>query len=86
MKLRPMNGRVVVRPDVPEEKVGSIIIPEDVREQRLQGRVVEVATGLSVKRGDLVAYGRIAGMPFNIEGVDYLMLEEFEIFGVLEEA
>ncbi len=86
MKLRPMNGRIIVRPDKAPEKVqGGIIIPESAQERPATGIVEAVAPGVEVNVGDHVAYARYVGIEHQIDGVDYLMLGQEDLVGILEE-
>lgn len=86
MKLRPMNGRIVVRPDAAVEKtVGGIVLPASTQERPAQGDVVAVAEGSQVKVGEKVGYARFVGIEYQADGVDYLLLGEEDLVGVLED-
>lgn len=77
--LEPLEDRVIIFPDKPESKTAKgIIVPDSVQEknQPNRGRVVAAGPGLrsrytgelqamTIKRGDVVMYGKYAGT--NIE-------------------
>lgn len=94
MKLRPLQDRLIVKRRTAPEKVGSIIIPDNAKEVPLEGEVLAVGGGkvledgtvrpLDVKAGDIVLFGKYAGTEIKIDGEDFLMLAEPDIFGVIE--
>ena len=97
MKFRPLHDRVVVkRLDAEEKSSGGIIIPDSAREKPSQGEVVAVGPGgrdeagklvpLDVQVGNRVLFGKWSGTEVKIDGVDYLIMKESDIMGVLEEA
>ena len=87
--LKPLADRVLVQPADAEEKTkGGIIIPDTAKEKPQKGKVIAVGTGkkdepMTVKAGDTVLYGKYAGTEINIEGEDYLIMRESDIFAVL---
>ena len=95
MNVRPLRDRLLVaRIEEQEQKVGGIIIPDTAKEKPQQGRVVAAGKGrvndkgevfpLDVKVGDTVLFGKYAGTEIKIEGTEYLILKEDEVFGVLD--
>ncbi|QIB35542.1 co-chaperone GroES [Ancylobacter pratisalsi] len=95
MKFRPLHDRVVVkRIDAEEKSAGGIIIPDSAKEKPSQGEVVAVGPGArdeagklvppDVKAGDKVLFGKWSGTEVKIDGVDYLIMKESDILGVLE--
>ncbi len=95
MKFRPLHDRVVVRRIEEESKSkGGIIIPDTAKEKPMQGEVVAAGPGsrdeagklqpLDVKAGDLVLFGKWSGNEVTIEGVEYLIMKESDILGVLD--
>jgi chaperonin GroES len=97
MKFRPLHDRVVVkRIDAEEKTAGGIIIPDTAKEKPQQGEVVAVGPGgrdeagklipIDVKAGDRVLFGKWSGTEVKIEGVEYLIMKEGDIMGVLAEA
>jgi chaperonin GroES len=94
MKFRPLHDRVVVKRLDSEEKTASgIIIPDSAKEQPMEGEVISVGTGarddsgkiipLDVKTGDKVLFGKWSGTEVKIEDVDYLIMKESDIMGIL---
>ena len=86
---KPLADRVLVEAAAAEEKTaGGIIIPDTAKEKPQRGKVIAVGTGkkdepLTVKVGDSVLYGKYAGTEINIEGREYLIMRESDIFAVL---
>jgi chaperonin GroES len=97
MKFRPLHDRVVVKRIEAEEKTaGGIIIPDTAKEKPQQGEVVAVGPGgrdeagklipIDVQPGDRVLFGKWSGTEVKIDGVEYLIMKESDIMGVLVEA
>ena len=95
MKFRPLHDRVVVkRIDAEEKSAGGIIIPDTPKEKPSQGEVIAVGPGgrdetgkltpLDVKAGDRVLFGKWSGTEVKIDGVEYLIMKESDIMGVIE--
>jgi chaperonin GroES len=96
MKFRPLHDRVVVKRIEAEEKsAGGIIIPDTAKEKPQQGEVIAVGSGgrdeagklipIDVKAGDRILFGKWSGTEVKIDGVEYLIMKESDIMGVLEE-
>ena len=96
MKFRPLHDRVVVERIDPEAKTpGGIIIPDTAKEKPQQGKVVGVGPGgrdesgklipVDVRIGDRVLFGKWSGTEVMIDGVEYLIMKESDIMGVLDE-
>jgi len=95
MKIRPLHDRLVVKRTQEEEKTkGGIIIPDTAKEKPVEGIVVAVGSGISlkngkvipldVKAGDKVLFGKYSGTEVKIEGEEHLILREDDILGVIE--
>ena len=95
MGFRPLHDRVLVRRVEAEEKTaGGIIIPDTAKEKPQEGEVIAVGPGardesgkvqpLDVKAGDRVLFGKWSGTEVKIDGVDYLIMKESDLLGVLE--
>src|SRR5262245_16716292 len=95
MKFRPLHDRVVVlRVEEDTKTKGGIIIPDTAQEKPMQGEVIAVGPGardesgklvpLDVKAGDLVLFGKWSGTEVKIDGVEYLIMKESDIMGVIE--
>ncbi|SRR6187200_1978044 len=96
MKFRPLHDRVVVkRIDAEEKTAGGIIIPDTAKEKPQTGEIVAVGPGgrdeagklipLDVRAGDKVLFGKWSGTEVKIDGVEYLIMKESDIMGVLDE-
>jgi chaperonin GroES len=94
MKMKPLADRVVIRPAVAEEKTkGGIILPDTAKEKPVIGEVVAVGPGkvtdegkkvtLEVKVGDKVLYGKYSGTEVTVEGEEYLIMREADIFAIV---
>ncbi|MFZ1705983.1 MAG: co-chaperone GroES [Saprospiraceae bacterium] len=87
--MKPINDRVVVKPSAAEEKTaGGIIIPDTAKEKPQRGEVISVGPGkpdhkMTVKKGDIVLYGKYSGQEINHKGVDYLIMREDDILVIL---
>ena len=87
--MKPINDRVVIEPAPAEEvTAGGIIVPDTAKEKPQKGKVVAVGPGkdgnkLSVKKGDVVLYGKYAGQEINHKGKDYLIMREDDILVIL---
>jgi chaperonin GroES len=97
MKFRPLHDRVVVkRIDAEEKSSGGIIIPDTAKEKPSQGEIIAVGPGgrdeagklvpLDVQVGNRVLFGKWSGTEVKIDGVEYLIMKESDIMGVLEES
>jgi chaperonin GroES len=89
VSIKPLADRVLIEPAAAEEKTASgIIIPDTAKEKPQRGNVVAIGSGkkdepLTVKVGDTVLYGKYAGQEITVEGKDYLIMKESDIFAVL---
>lgn len=95
MKLIPLHDRIIVQPAPAEEVTkGGIIIPDTAKEKPLQGKITAVGKGktddsgklipMQLKVGDNVLYGKYAGTEVTIDGEEYLMMRESDIFAIVE--
>jgi chaperonin GroES len=96
MKFRPLHDRVVVRRIEAEAKtLGGIIIPDTAKEKPQEGDVVSVGPGgrdesgklipIDIKAGDRVLFGKWSGTEVKIEDVEYLIMKESDVMGVVAE-
>jgi chaperonin GroES len=96
MKFRPLHDRIVVeRLDAEAKSAGGIIIPDTAKEKPSQGKVVAVGPGgrdeagklipIDLKAGDRVLFGKWSGTEVKIDSVDYLIMKESDIMGVIDE-
>ena len=95
MKIKPLGDRVLVQPIEQEEvKKGGIIIPDSAKEKPQEGKVVAVGTGkrdddgkvipFNVKKGDKVLMPKYGGTEVKIDDVEYQIVREDDILGVIE--
>jgi chaperonin GroES len=96
MKIRPLHDRVIVKRLEPKEETsaGGIIIPDTAKEKPQEGEVIAVGPGksledgkvqaMNVKAGDKILFGKYAGTDVKIDEVDYIIMREDDILGVLE--
>ena len=95
MKLRPLHDKVLVkRTEEDETSSGGIILSAAAKEKASQGEVIAVGPGkklesgdlvtVNVKAGDTVIFGQYGGNEVKLDGEDYLILSESDIFGVIE--
>jgi chaperonin GroES len=89
VKVTPLADRVLVAPAEAETKTaGGIIIPDTAKEKPQRGTVMAVGTGkkdepMTVKVGDTILYGKYSGTEISIEGNDYLIMKESDIYAVI---
>ncbi len=80
---------VAIEEPAQEQTVSGIYIPESARESTRMARVIAVGPGrvspkgilipMDMKPGDIVVYGRYAGMDFKKEDVDYIFLKQGDV-------
>lgn len=94
MNLTPLHDRIIVKAALPEEVTkGGIIIPDTAKEKPMQGEVIAVGNGkvaengnvtaLQVKAGDKVLYGKYSGTEVSIDGDEYLIMRESDVYAII---
>ena len=94
--VKPLDDRIVLKPTVAETKTATgIFLPESATEKPMTGKVVAVGPGklnedgsrteLTIKKGDVVLYGKYAGTEVDIDGDEHLIVRENELLGVIED-
>ncbi len=89
LNIKPLADRVVVEAAQADTKTSSgIIIPDTAKEKPQRGTVMAVGPGkkdepVSVKVGDSVLYGKYSGTEINVEGKDYLIMRESDIYAII---
>ena len=94
INLKPLTDRVIVKPMKQEEKTkGGIIVPDTAKEKPVEGTVIAVGPGkvsedgklvkMEVKEGDKILYGKYSGTEVTVEGEDYLIMHESDIFAII---
>jgi chaperonin GroES len=95
MNVRPLRDRILVtRLEEGEQRIGGIIVPDSAKEKPQQAKVVAVGRGrindkgdvfpLDVRVGDTVLFGKYTGTEIKLDNVEYLILREEEVLGVVE--
>lgn len=89
-----LENRVLVKQSEPEKRTASgIIIPDTAKEKPLRGIVIAVGPGkkdeheqpMTVVPGDIVLYSKYGGNDVSIDGEDYLIMKETDIYSILYE-
>ncbi|MCH7973515.1 MAG: co-chaperone GroES [Bacteroidetes bacterium] len=94
LKLKPLADRVIVKPmEADEQTKGGIILPDTAKEKPVEGTVVAAGPGrvsdegkviaMQIKKGDKVLYGKYSGSEVTVEGEDYLIMRESDIFAII---
>src|SRR3954453_19111782 len=98
MTLKPLEARIVVRPNEADEvTVSGIVIPDTAKEKPQFGEVLAVgpgrrseqtghATPLDVKVGDPVVYSKYGGTEIAIAGEDLLILPSRDVLAISADA
>ena len=96
MNLKPLDDRIVVKPNEAEERTASgLVIPDTAKEKPQQGEVLAVGPGrwsddegkhfaLDVKAGDTVLYSKYGGTEVTIDGDDLLILSSRDVLAIVE--
>ena len=94
MNLKPLHDRVVIK-RMEEERLsaGGIVIPDSATEKPIRGEVLAVVAGKpldngsvrapAVKVGDKVLFGKYSGTEVKLDGTEYLVVREDDIFAVI---
>ena len=93
-KVKPLADRVLVEAAAAEETTkGGLYIPDTAKEKPQRGKIIAVGTGrvaddgkvtpLTVKVGDEILYGKYSGTELQLEGKDYMIMRESDIYAVL---
>lgn len=89
VNVKPLADRVLVEPAEAETKTaGGIIIPDTAKEKPMRGKIVAAGPGkkdepTTVKIGDTVLYGKYAGTELTIDGKEYLIMKESDIYAII---
>ena len=89
VSIKPLADRVIVELSPAEEKTASgLIIPDTAKEKPQKGTVVAVGEGkkdepITVKVGDTVLYGKYAGTEISVDGKEFLIMRESDIFAII---
>lgn len=94
MNLKPLQDRILVKPMEAEEKTSSgIIIPDTAKEKPMKGEIVAVGSGkvtddgktvpMELKVGDKVLYGKYSGTEITVDGDEYLIMRESDVYAII---
>jgi chaperonin GroES len=94
-RIKPLGDRVIVKPKEAEETTkGGIILPDTAKEKPVEGTIVAVGEGktsedgklvkLTVKVGDVILYGKYSGTEVKIDGDEYLIMRESDVYGIVK--
>jgi len=94
LKIKPLGDRIVVKPMEAEEKTkGGIILPDTAKEKPVEGTIVAAGPGrksddgkivaMEVKVGEKILYGKYSGTEITIDGEEYLIMRESDIFAIV---
>ena len=92
--IRPLGDKVVVKVLEAEEKTaGGIILPDSAKKKPTEGEVIAVGNGrvldngersaLTVKVGDRVLFSKYGGNEVTLDGKDYTILDEDQIYAIV---
>jgi len=94
VNVKPLGDRVLVQPIEQEDKTaGGILLPDTAKEKPQKGKVIAVGTGrieegkrvpLEVKEGQTVLYGKYSGNEVKIDGREYLIVRESDVYAILD--
>ncbi|GAB6281803.1 MAG: co-chaperone GroES [Ignavibacterium sp.] len=95
LNLNPLADRVIVKASEAEEKTkGGIILPDTAKEKPIEGTIIAVGSGrisddgktipMTVKVGDKVLYGKYSGTEVTVDGEEYLIMRESDIFAIIK--
>lgn len=95
MSLRPLSDRILVeRVDEDDKTKGGIIIPDTAKEKPAEGKIVATGNGrmgedgkllpMDVKIGDRILFSKYGGTDVKIDGIDYLILRQDDVLGIIE--
>ena len=93
--IRPLEDRILVRPEEGEETtVSGIVIPDTAKEKPQEGTVLAVGPGkrsdnsgelipVDVKEGDRVMYSKYGGTEIKVDGEELLILSARDVLAVV---
>lgn len=90
MNIKPLDDRVLVAPEESETTTaGGIVLPDSAKEKPQRGKIVAAGPGslnddgsrtaLSVKKGDIVVFGKYAGTDIKVDGKELKIMRERDI-------
>ena len=94
VKLVPLGDRLVVQREASEERTaGGILLPDSAKDKPTRGVIISVGdrrvldngsrAKLQVEAGDKVLFTSYAGEQIEVDGEEYLLMNESEVLAVL---
>ncbi|MDQ3390373.1 MAG: co-chaperone GroES [Actinomycetota bacterium] len=94
MNLKPLEDRIVVKPNEAEERTASgLVIPDTAKEKPQEGMVLAVGPGkrsdtgdlipVDVSEGDKVLYSKYGGTDIKVDGEDLLILSARDVLAIV---
>ena len=95
MNLKPLDDRIVVRPNEAETQTASgLVIPDTAKEKPQQGEVLAVGPGQrsessgelipnDISVGDTVLYSKYGGTEVAVDGEDLLVLNSRDVLAIV---
>ena len=94
MNLQPLEDRVVIRAVAPMEQTkGGIYLPDTAKEKPQEGEIMAAGPGkysntgellkMTVKAGDHVIYGKYSGTEITVDGEEYVIMRESDIYALI---
>ena len=95
MNLKPLDDRIVVRPNEAETQTASgLVIPDTAKEKPQQGEVLAVGPGkraentgelipVDIGVGDVVLYSKYGGTEVTVDGEDLLVLNGRDVLAIV---
>ena len=98
LNIRPLYDRIVVKrlTETEEKTASGLFIPDSAKEKPQEGEVVAIGKGkrledgkvvpLDVQVGDRILFGKYSGSDIKIDNVEYMIMREDEVLGILSGA
>jgi chaperonin GroES len=96
MKLKPLDDRIVVKPNEAETQTASgLVIPDTAKEKPQQGTVLAVGPGkraetsgelipVGIEEGQTVLYSKYGGTEVTVDGDELLVLNARDVLAIVE--
>lgn len=91
--IRPLGNRVIVKRSESQTTQGGILLPDSAQEKPREGTVIAVGPGktsdngtttaMTLSEGDTVLFSSYAGTEVTVEGEEFLIMSEDDVFGVI---
>ncbi len=92
--IRPLGDKVVVKLVEAEDKTaGGILLPDSAKKKPSEGEIVAIGNGrvldsgerntISVSVGDRVIFSKYGGNEVTLDGTDYTILDEDQIYAIV---